>query len=121
MARARMHLKIGGQKRFVKFTLSTFKRFDKKKDMDGAALALVMGNMMVALLDLTEEALSYPENKNQLPEDFGSEMLSDWIDDLPKPELEKLVACMMEALKKFGAVFSNQTEKMAPIPPTPTK
>lgn len=116
MARARIHLHIGGKKRFLKFTISTMKRYDEKKGKDGAALALVMGNMMVALLELTEEALSYPDNENKLPEDFSNEMVSDWIDDLNKVDLEKLVKVMMESLKKFAAVFSDQTEIMAKNP-----
>lgn len=119
MARARIHLKIGGKKRFLKFTLSTFKRYDMSKGQEGAAITLVMGSTMTALLELSQEALNYPNNENLLPDDFDQEMLSDWIDDLPPKDLELLVATMMEALKKFAAVFSDQTEEMAKTPPTP--
>lgn len=108
MSRARIHLNIGGKKRFLKFTISTLKRYDDDQKEDGAALNQMMANPMTALLKISIYALDYPENDNKLPEDFGEELLSDWIDDLAKPDLEKLVKTMMESLKKFGAVFSEQ-------------
>jgi hypothetical protein len=111
MARGRIHLKIGGTKRFLKFTIATFKRYDKKQGQDGSAISLLMGNPLVALLDLTEEALNYPEATPPLPEDFNTEMLSDWIDDLPVKDLEVLTDTMMESLKKYAAAFGGQEPK----------
>ena len=68
---------------------------------------------MVAMLELTQYALTYPDNENQLPEDFNEELLSDWIDDLPDKDLERLLGALMGSVKKFSDAIPQEFKDQA--------
>lgn len=112
MSRARMLVKLGEEKRLVKFTLSTMKRYDEAHGESGAALSIMLNSPMVALLGLTYYGLTYERNENKLPAEFDEEMLSEWIDDLAAKDIDGLVGCMMLSVKKFGDAFAKQEEAL---------
>lgn len=111
MPRAQLHINIGGQKRFAKYTLNTFFRYDKDAEEDGAGFRMLVSSQMGGLLKLTRYALDYPGNNNKLPENFDDEMVSDWIDELPQKDLNELVATMMNSVKKFGDAFVGRDQE----------
>lgn len=113
MARARITLKLGGENRLIKFTISTMKRYDNNAEKEGAALEHLMRSPMTALLDLTKLALTYEGNDNKLPENLSDDLVADWIDDLNEKDMKRLVEAMMLSVKKFGAVYSEDEKKIA--------
>jgi len=104
--RARLTIKIGGQKRLLKFNLATMKRYDADAGQDGAALQLVTLSPMIGTLSLTKYALDFPGNENNLPEDLTDDLLADWIDELPDKNLEQLTNTLLLSIKKFGDAFA---------------
>ena len=113
--RGRLQIKIGGVKRMLKFNLATMYRYDQEVGEDGAFIRVLTTSPLTAMLKMTKHALQWEGNQNDLPEPLTDDIVADWIDELPKSDLERITKAMSETVKKYGDAIAGATEP-APAP-----
>lgn len=109
-----MEVNIGGQLRKLKVGMWTSKRVADwyMKDPESTF------NPIERQLKILYFGLDYPENN--VPEGFNELMVSNWIDDMPQEEYDKMIEFAMQALGFIVATIDKEADKMF-NQPTPTE
>ena len=97
--RGEVQAEIGGQLRTLKFGMNTtiaFGQLHSDSPLDFSTIFLT--NPLLGLRDMAYCGLLARRADNNLPDDFGPELVGDWIEDMEQPDWDLVKTVMSHSL-----------------------